>query len=77
MKTEQDKLSPYTSQAIMLFEDFAKSERRTEQKEMEWKATIHAIPERDISEYVRITNEIQKREEDKLNTYIERMQRRR
>jgi hypothetical protein len=66
-----------TSYVIRLYFDLAKSQRRARQKELELHSAMSLVAEEDMSEYVRITNELQDKEDKKLEDFERRLRNRR
>lgn len=69
-------ISAITSLALDKFRKLAKTERRAEELDSELKDLLIFVPEEDLSEYIRRTERIRKEEDEKLETFLRRREKR-
>jgi hypothetical protein len=76
-KVSTSKVSGVTRLAILAYEKVAKLERRVEEEKMKRNSWVSVIPDKDMEYYIKKTNEIQLREEEKLEKFVSKYKRRR
>jgi len=70
---EEKRISAYTKLAIQTYRKRARMERRLQEIEVEHRNWLVKVPEEDMDYYVQTTDEIQKREDAKLEVFMRRL----
>lgn len=70
------RLSGVTRRAIQIFEKTAKTERKLSELKVELEDITTMIPEADMPVYIEKTQKITDREEERLQTFLKRRQKR-
>jgi len=76
METEPVKVSGITRLAVQTFEQHAKAERKMRELEEKSNALIVCIPEEEMDYYVEKTQKIANQEDEKLETFMRRLEKR-